>query len=220
MAGFDDLRFSDEKKMQQHWEEIYRSKAPGQLSWFRPHLESSLLLIERAPSSRSASIIDVGGGASTLIDDLLKHGYQNVTVLDISQSALEFAQSRLGQTANRVRWIREDITRVDLPERSFDVWHDRAVFHFLTEPEERAAYLRILSSAARPHAHIVISTFGPEGPTKCSGLDVKRYDADSLQKEFGAQFQLRESWTEFHPTPLGTTQQFLYCHFTFDRPDG
>jgi SAM-dependent methyltransferase len=221
MAGFEDLDIgSGGMKMQEHWEKIYGTKAPDQVSWFRPHLESSLALIGRAAASRSASIIDVGGGASTLTDDLIERGYQNLTVLDISQAALEVAQRRLGHAASVVRWIRGDITRADLPERSFDVWHDRAVFHFLIAPEDRAAYVRSLASAAKRHAHVIISTFGPEGPMRCSGLDVRRYDVDSLQRELGAQFQLIESWTEFHATPFGTTQQFLYCHFTFDKPDG
>jgi 2-polyprenyl-3-methyl-5-hydroxy-6-metoxy-1,4-benzoquinol methylase len=203
-----------ETVMQEHWEKIYSTKAPDQVSWFRPHLETSLALIERTAHNRSA-IIDVGGGASTLIDDLIQRGYRNLTVLDISQAALAVAESRLGKAASLVRWIRADVTRVDLPKGSFDVWHDRAVFHFLMAVEDRAAYIRTLTSSIKPGAQVLISTFGPEGPIKCSGLDVRRYDADSLQNELGAQFYLIESSTEFHTTPFGTTQQFLYCHFTF-----
>jgi SAM-dependent methyltransferase len=206
----------DMVNMQEHWEKIYSTKAPDQVSWFRLHLETSLALIERAAHSRSASIIDVGGGASTLIDDLIQRGYRNLTVLDISQAALAVAESRLGQAASLVRWIGADVTRVDLQQCSFDIWHDRAVFHFLTASEDRAAYVRTLAVSAKPGARVIISTFGPDGPSKCSGLDVRRYDADSLQKELGAHFHLTESSMEFHATPFGTMQQFLYGHFTFD----
>jgi SAM-dependent methyltransferase len=214
MAGFEDFG-SRGSIMQEHWETIYRTKSPDRVSWFRPHLETSLALIERAAHRRSAPIIDVGGGASTLIDDLIQRGYRNLTILDISQAALAAAQSRLGSAASLVRWIRADITRAEFPQHSFDVWHDRAVFHFLTAAEDRLAYVRALTPAVSPGAHVIISTFGPEGPIRCSGLDVRRYDADSLQNELGAQFHLIESSTELHETPFGTTQQFLYCHFTF-----
>jgi SAM-dependent methyltransferase len=201
---------------QEHWEKIYRTKAPDQVSWFRPHLESSLALIERSAESRSDSIIDVGGGVSTLVDDLIARGYRNLTVLDISQAALSVAQSRLGRAAELVRWLRADITRADLPQRAFDIWHDRAVFHFLTAAEDRAAYVRTLASSVKPDARVILGTFGPDGPSKCSGLNVRRYDVDSLQKELGAQFHLIESSKERHATPFGTTQQFLYCRFAYE----
>lgn len=198
--------------MQRHWENIYGTKAPDQVSWFRPHLETSLALIERAGSGdRSISIIDVGGGASTLVDDLLERGYRNITVLDISSAALGVARKRLGEAAEAVRWVCADVTQSALPERSLDVWHDRAVFHFLTKPEDRLAYIQNVELAVKPGGHVIISTFGPEGPVKCSGLDVVRYDAQSLHAEFGARFHLVESSKEFHVTPSGTEQQFLYC---------
>lgn len=203
--------------MREHWDRIYGTKAPHQVSWFRPHLETSLALIERAARDRSTSIIDVGGGTSTLVDDLIQRGYRNVTVLDIFQAAIEFAQRRLCRSSDSVQWIRADMTRVELPERSFDVWHDRAVFHFLTAPEDRSAYVRTLALAVTPGAHVIISVFGPDGPVECSGLDVRRYDADSLQKELGQQFRLVESSKELHETPFGTTQQFLYGHFTCEQ---
>ncbi|MCE5309574.1 MAG: class I SAM-dependent methyltransferase [Acidobacteriales bacterium] len=204
--------------MQQHWERIYGTKAPDQMSWFRPHLETSLDLIERAgQGDRSASIIDVGGGISTLVDDLVERGYRNITVLDISQAALDVAQKRLGKAAKSVRWVRTDVTQSTLPARSFDVWHDRAVFHFLTKPEDRLAYVRNVASAVKPGGHVIIGTFGPEGPVKCSGLDVMRYDAQSLHAEFGPRFHLVESSKELHVTPFGTEQQFLYCHFTMEQ---
>ena len=203
---------------QQHWETIYGSKAEGQLSWYRPHLEISLALIERAAKGdRAAGIIDVGGGSSTLVDDLITRGFRNVTVLDISQAALDKAQSRLGAGAGRVHWLHADITQSRLPERAFDVWHDRAVFHFLTDPADRTAYVQNAAKAVKPGGHVIVSTFGPEGPTKCSGLDVVRYDADALHDEFGPRFQLVESSQEIHDTPLGTHQQFLYCWCRLER---
>jgi 2-polyprenyl-3-methyl-5-hydroxy-6-metoxy-1,4-benzoquinol methylase len=204
--------------MQQHWEKVYETKAPDRVSWFRPHLETSLALIERAArSDREASIIDVGGGASTLIDDLLQRRYRNLTVLDISQEALHLAQTRLGKAAESVHWLRTDATQTRLPANAYDVWHDRAVFHFLTKPEDRTAYVRNVASAVKPGGHVIVSTFGPEGPTRCSGLDVMRYDADSLHREFGRHFRPVESSKELHDTSAGTRQQFLYCYCTLEQ---
>jgi 2-polyprenyl-3-methyl-5-hydroxy-6-metoxy-1,4-benzoquinol methylase len=195
---------------QAHWEKVYREKAPNAVSWYRPHLETSLALIERVSSRRSA-IIDVGGGESTLVDDLLAHGYQSVTVLDISQKAVDANKQRLGSASERVHWLVADITKSELPRSTYDVWHDRAVFHFLTAPSDREAYVRQAAKAVRPGGYVIVSTFGPEGPTKCSGLDVIRYDAQSLHREFGVHFRLLESLKELHQTPFGTLQQFLYC---------
>ena len=204
--------------MQHHWEKVYGTKAWDQVSWFRPHLETSLALIERSTrGNRAASIIDVGGGAATLIDDLLERGYRNVTVLDISQAALDVAQKRLAVAAATVRWLRADVTAAGFPAHSYDVWHDRAVFHFLTTPEQRAAYVRNVASAVKLGGHVIVSTFGPEGPTKCSGLDVMRYDAESLHGQFGPQFRFVESSKELHDTPFGTTQQFLYRYCTLEQ---
>lgn len=195
-----------------HWNNIYATKAPDAVSWYRAHLETSLALIERAAANYSASIIDVGGGESTLVDDLLSRGYENITVLDISQTAINMTKKRLNEVADRVHWITGDVTQVELLLGVYDVWHDRAVFHFLTRPEERLAYVRQVARAVKSGGHVIVSTFGPEGPTKCSGLDVMRYDADSLHEQFGARFRLLESAKELHQTPFGTTQQFLYCY--------
>jgi 2-polyprenyl-3-methyl-5-hydroxy-6-metoxy-1,4-benzoquinol methylase len=195
-----------------HWEQIYTTKAPDQVSWYRAHLETSLGLIKRSVSDRRASIIDVGGGESSLVDDLLEQGFQNITVLDVSQAAIDVNKKRLGERAADVHWIVADITGVELVPRAYDVWHDRAVFHFLTAPEQRTAYVRQVVNSVKPGGHVIVSTFGPEGPTKCSGLDVVRYDAESLRDEFGARFRLVESSKELHHTPSGTTQQFLYCY--------
>ena len=199
---------------QAHWESIHRTKAPNQVSWFRAHLQTSLDLIERAAADRSASIIDVGAGASTLVDDLMQEGYRNITVLDISRAAIEVTKSRLGEASRSVLWLCADVTQGNLLAYSYDVWHDRAVFHFLTKPEERLAYVRNVALAVKPGGHVIVSTFGPEGPEKCSGLDVVRYDAESLHQEFGPRFRLVESSKELHHTPFGTTQQFLYCYCT------
>ena len=195
-----------------HWENVYTTKAPDAVSWYRQHLETSLALIERAADARTASIIDVGGGESTLVDDLLLCGYQNITVLDISQTAIDITKQRLGSAAEHVHWLVGDITEIELNQGVYDVWHDRAVFHFLIAPEHRIAYVRQVARSVKPGGHVIVSTFGPEGPTKCSGLEVARYDAGSLHGEFGERFHLVESSQELHHTPLGTTQQFLYCY--------
>ncbi|HEY6341796.1 MAG TPA: class I SAM-dependent methyltransferase [Bryobacteraceae bacterium] len=196
---------------QQHWENLYGTKAPDQVSWFRPHLEMSLAFIRRATPDKETRIIDVGGGESTLVDDLLACGYGNITVLDISRTAIDVTKKRLGQLADRVEWIAADATKADLPANAYDIWHDRAVFHFLTKPEDRAAYVERVRKSVRPGGHVIVGTFGPEGPVKCSGLDVQRYDAESLHIEFGLRFRLIDSVKELHQTPYGTTQQFVYC---------
>lgn len=194
-----------------HWETVYRTRAPDAVSWYAPHLDTSLALIERSAGALSAAIIDVGGGEATLVDDLLARGYTDVSVLDISAEAIRVARARLGAQAGRARWLVGDITQAELPERRYDVWHDRAVFHFLLEPAQRAAYVRQVARAMRPGGSVIVATFGPEGPTKCSGLDIVRYDADGLHDQFGPAFRLVESRTELHRTPFGTTQQFVYC---------
>jgi len=195
-----------------HWDSVYRAKAPDAVSWYRAHLERSLALIERAAPDRSAAIIDVGGGESTLVDDLLARGYRDLSVLDISPTAIDVARARVGERARQVTWLVADVTRAVLPVQAYDVWHDRAVFHFLTAPDERAAYVRQVARSVKSGGHVIVATFGPQGPVKCSGLDVVRYDAGSLHGEFGAHFRLIESATELHQTPSGATQQFLYCY--------
>jgi len=195
-----------------HWEKLYKTKEPEAVSWYRAHLETSVALIERAAHSGSASIIDIGAGESTLVDDLLARGYENITVLDISQTALDVTKKRLGPLAEKNKWVVADITQVKLEPLAYDVWHDRAVFHFLTSMEQRASYVRNVMKAVKPGGHVIVSTFGPEGPTKCSGLEVMRYDANSLHNEFGVRFRLVESSNELHNTPFGSTQQFLYCY--------
>ena len=201
---------------QEHWERIYSTKAPDQVSWYCPHLNASLDLIARTSVSRDAAIIDVGGGESTLVDDLMAKGYENISVLDISQVAIDASKARLGRDANKVRWINADITGIEFERSQFDVWHDRAVFHFLTASADRGAYVRQVARAVKPAGHVIIGAFGPEGPDRCSGLDVVRYDADSLHDEFGRRFRLLESSKQLHQTPFGTVQQFLYCYCRLD----
>ncbi len=194
-----------------HWEKVYQTKAPTDVSWYTPHLEQSLALIQKSASSNRAAIIDVGGGESTLVDDLLVHGYNDITVLDISSAAIAVAKQRLSDQASCVNWVVADITQLDIPENRYDIWHDRAVFHFLTEDEQRKAYVSQVARAMRPGGSVIVATFGPEGPTTCSGLDIVRYDASALHDQFGPRFRLIESTIQLHETPFGTTQQFVYC---------
>ena len=200
--------------LQDHWEHIYQTKAPVETSWFEPHLQTSLHWISEAAPDRSASIIDVGGGESTLSDDLLAMHYRSLTVLDIAKAAITKSRNLLGAAAEKINWLVGNVIEVALPPRAYDVWHDRAVFHFLTEPDRRSAYVRQLSSSLKTGGHVVIATFGPQGPEKCSGLVTMRYNADSLQRELGQDFRLVRSSVVEHHTPFGTAQQFLYCQFT------
>jgi 2-polyprenyl-3-methyl-5-hydroxy-6-metoxy-1,4-benzoquinol methylase len=198
---------------QAHWENIHATKPANAVSWYRPHLDSSLAFIEQAKIPRSASIIDVGCGQSTLISDLLTRGYTNITALDISTTAISLTQQRLGPSASKIRWLVGNILDAALQPASFDLWHDRAVFHFLTTRGQRVTYFRNLVTSLRPGAQIILSTFGPNGPTQCSGLDVVRFDAQSLLAELGPRFELLISHRELHSTPFATTQQFETCLF-------
>ena len=195
----------------EHWNRVYQTKEPTQVSWYRAHLETSLELTAQAAPDRASAIIDVGGGEATLVDDLMARGYGDVTVLDISDAALEVTRRRLGDRAAAVHWVSGDVTTVALPEERYDVWHDRAVFHFLTDPDRRTAYVRQVARSVRRGGHVIVATFGPEGPLQCSGLDVVRYDADALHDEFGARFELVSHREEVHETPGGRQQQFLWC---------
>jgi ubiquinone/menaquinone biosynthesis C-methylase UbiE len=194
-----------------HWEQVYTTKTTSGVSWFQEHARQSVQLIEQAGVARDAGIIDVGGGASTLVDDLLDEGYTKVTVLDLSEAALAASQSRLCKRADDVSWLVGDITRLKLPQHAYEVWHDRAVFHFLTLPQEREAYVQAVMRAVKPGGHVIVATFAEDGPEKCSGLPVMRYSADGLHAEFGAPFTLLQQEREEHHTPLGTVQKFIYC---------
>ena len=195
-----------------HWDAVYTTKGAEKVSWFRPHLDRSLAFLEAAGIGPNAAVIDVGGGASTLVDDLLDRGYSNVTVLDLSEAALQAARARLGARAARVRWLCADVTEVELPERSVDFWHDRGVFHFLLDAAARARYIEAVKRSLKPGGHVLVATFGPNGPEKCSGLDVLRFDADALHAEFGPGFVRISDALESHRTPWGNEQEFVYCY--------
>lgn len=195
-----------------HWEHVYQTKSASSVSWFQEHAERSLELIKSIGAKSDSRIIDVGGGASTLVDDLVREGYRSVAVLDLSASALAVAQGRLGRLASTVQWIEGDIRNVALPTQSFDVWHDRAVFHFLTDLADRKAYIDQVMRAVKPGGHVIIATFGLDGPAQCSGLPTVRYSPEGLHDEFGAAFELIEHVSEAHHTPMGSVQHFIYCH--------
>lgn len=194
-----------------HWERIYTEKDHQAVSWYRPHLDRSLELFEAAGVSTDARIIDVGGGASTLVDDLLDRGFENLTVVDLSSAALEVSKARLGPRAERVRWVVGDATELDLGCDTFDVWHDRAVFHFLTDDQQRRAYVERACCALATGGHMILATFAPDGPERCSGLPVVRYTPAALRAELGEAYQLVAEASDQHDTPFGTTQSFTYC---------
>lgn len=197
----------------EHWERVYATKATDRVSWYQPHAEHSLQLIRGTGVPLAAPILDVGGGASTLVDDLLEAGYTGLTVLDLSAAALAAARRRLGDArARRVQWIEADVTRAALPRHGIEVWHDRAVFHFLTSADERHAYVEAVLRAVRPGGHVIVATFAEDGPEQCSGLPVVRYSAGALHAEFGAPFTLLRHEKEAHRTPAGVVQQFVYCY--------
>ncbi len=200
-----------------HWENIYGHKPADQVSWYSPHLALSLDFIENAGLPRDAAIIDVGGGTSTLVDDLLSKGYSNLTILDISAAAIACAKSRLGAAAGKVHWMVSDITSVELLKHGYDFWHDRAVFHFLRDEELRRRYITAVRWGLKPHGHIVVATFGPAGPERCSGLDVVRYSANGIHAEFGDLFEKVDSKIQIHTTPWGTEQEFVYCYCRLTR---
>ncbi len=200
----------------EHWEQVYSSRASDRLGWYKPRLQTSLDWITALDLGPDEPIIDVGGGASTLVDDLLDRGYSNVTVLDLAGPALDLIKTRLGERRSAVSWLCGDITEIELGENAFALWHDRAVFHFLTEPDDRARYLANLKRALRPGGYLVIGTFTPEAPPKCSGLPVQRYDLDLLQKTLGDEFLLRRNQQELHVTPGGVEQMYLYGEFRLE----
>jgi ubiquinone/menaquinone biosynthesis C-methylase UbiE len=196
----------------QHWEQIYTTKTPDSVSWFQEHAGQSLRLIRKTGLGKDTAIIDVGGGASRLVDDLAAAGYTDLTVLDLSSAALAVAKQRLGKLAGIVHWVEGDITHAEFPVHRFDIWHDRAVFHFLTNPADRHAYVEQVMRSVRPGGHVIVATFAEDGPEKCSGLPVMRYQPESLHAEFGEAFLLVEHEKESHHTPSGTVQQFVYCY--------
>jgi SAM-dependent methyltransferase len=195
-----------------HWENVYTSKGENEVSWFQEAPAPSLELIELAGATRNSAIIDIGGGAARLVDSLVAQGFEDVTVLDVSAAALASARSRLGDKADRVTWIATDVTAWE-PSRTYDVWHDRAAFHFLTEAKDQAGYIARLRRALRPGGHAIIGTFALDGPERCSGLVVSRYDASRLAATLGPGFELVDTRRHEHTTPWGATQKFQFSTF-------
>lgn len=202
-----------------HWEQVYTSKPSERLGWYKPRLQTSLEWISALGLDRGAPVIDVGGGASTLVDDLLDQGYTAITVLDLAEPAIDLIKARLGERSTAVTWLSGDITEVELPENAYELWHDRAVFHFFTELADRERYRDNLCRAMRPGGHIVMGTFAPEAPPRCSGLPVQRYDLERLQESLGSEFRLQRHKKEMHVTPGGVEQMYLYCEFRFEPRD-
>ncbi|ANL34652.1 class I SAM-dependent methyltransferase [Rhizobium phaseoli] len=196
----------------EHWDEVYRTKAADSVSWYQPTPEPSLRALDERQLPVTTSLIDVGGGASSLVDRLVERGWSDLTVLDIAEPALDVAKARLGDAAARIAWVVDDVT-VWRPERRYDVWHDRAVFHFLTEPEQRLAYRRALEGGTSQGSIVIIATFAPDGPERCSGLPVQRYDAAALATAFSSAFTLEREWCQDHTTPGGGRQPFQWCVF-------
>lgn len=202
-----------ESERRTHWERVYSTKQPGDVSWRQQEPELSLKLIRRTLIPRDAAIVDVGGGASTLVDHLVREGFTDITVVDIASPALEHAKRRLGADAERVTWIAADVTSWR-PARAVDLWHDRAVLHFLTNESDQRAYADTLRATLRPGGWAIIGGFAPHGPLKCSGLDVVRHDAESLIALLGKSFVLMETHGEIHVTPQGREQAFRYHLFS------
>jgi trans-aconitate methyltransferase len=195
-----------------HWDKVYATKGEAEVSWFQDSPAISLEMIRAASADHGAAIIDIGGGASRLVDALLRDDYRNVAVLDLSANALDAAKRRLGAAASTVDWIVADATSWR-PAKAYDVWHDRAAFHFLTDSHDRAAYVERLRSAVAPRGHVIIATFAPDGPEKCSGLPVQRHDSASLAAELGPEFEPVETRSETHHTPWNATQAFQFSRF-------
>jgi ubiquinone/menaquinone biosynthesis C-methylase UbiE len=198
---------------QSHWQNVYQTKAEQQVSWSQPSPEPSLGLIEKFAPGKSADIVDIGGGASRLVDALRERGYGNITVLDLSEAALQRAKARLGAAAASVQWIAADATKWQ-PPQAFDIWHDRAAFHFLVDPGDREAYLARLHRGVTSGGHAIIATFALDGPQKCSGLPVQRYDHVALGKALGPAFALVHHQSHHHVTPWGAAQSFQFSVFT------
>ena len=196
----------------EHWDRVYRTKGPREVSWYQRVPDLSLALIEASGQPKDAGLIDVGGGSSALVDSLLDWRYTHLAVLDVSATALGLIRSRLGPHADAVEWFEADVTSFVPPHR-FGVWHDRAVFHFLTEETDRRAYVATLRRTVRPGGAVIIATFALDGPSKCSGLDVVRYDEEHIRAELGSEFPLREVRREIHVTPSRSEQPFIYFRF-------
>lgn len=197
----------------QHWQQVYSTKSTDRVGWYAPHLTTSLKWITDLGLDLDDPIIDVGGGASTLVDDLLDKGYRDLSVLDLSDRAISVVRERLGTRASQISWLLGDVTETELPASHFELWHDRAVLHFLIEPEQRLKYRDKLLHAIKPGGHVITGVFALEAPPQCSGLPVQRYSLEKLSAIFGAEFDLERHHKEIHKTPSGVEQQYLYCQF-------
>lgn len=197
----------------EHWQRVYATKSTDEVGWYTPHLQTSLRWIADLNLPLDAPIIDVGGGASTLVDDLLEIGHRGICVLDLSEQALSKVRARMGAGAKPVSWLQGDVTEIQLPERHFDLWHDRAAFHFLVAPELQRKYKDKLLAALKMSGHFILGTFGLDAPPQCSGLPVQRYSVEMLSSLFGAEFRLKRHQKEIHHTPSGIEQSYLYCLF-------
>lgn len=195
-----------------HWENIYQTKALTEVSWYQPLPQTSLDFVAKFNFPLNAKIIDVGGGDSFFVDHLVRLGYENITVLDISEAAILRAKERLGNDSKRVKWIVSDITEF-VPDEKYDFWHDRAVFHFLRANEDQEMYLKVLDSATESNGVLIIGTFSENGPLKCSGIEIQQYSELSLEQRFNEKFQKVECFTIDHPTPFDTMQNFVFCSF-------
>lgn len=210
--------WADQRPRKEHWERIYREKGSEELSWFQREPRLALDLIGRVAPDPQTRIVDAGGGSSRLVDGLLDAGYRRVTVIDISSEAIKVAKDRLGKRASLVNWRVDDVLAADLAPGSCDVWHDRAVFHFLTKPSERARYISKVGASVRPGGFVIIATFAEDGPLRCSGLEVQRYSAAALAAEFGDSFEVLERHREEHRTSAGATQAFTWAVFRYQPP--
>ena len=196
-----------------HWQKLYRSKSALEVSWYQKRPSLSLALIQNTKIGKSEAVIDVGGGASSLVDHLHQQGYEQLSVLDISGNALASAMDRLGRAADDIEWFETDITEFEAPHQ-FSVWHDRAVFHFLTEQADRHKYLEVLIRSLKQGGHLIIAAFAIGGPEQCSGLDIVQYNTSKLLAELGEDFELVEELDECHTTPAGKEQKFTYFRLT------
>ena len=206
------MSWEQKKNRKDHWEAIYQTKKPQELSWYQAIPKTALNFFKEYAISKEAPILDIGGGDSLLVDHLLEMGFKNITVLDISESAINRAKRRLGESAERVEWVISDIIDFQ-PTRSYEVWHDRAAFHFLTEVEEINTYLKLVENWVLPKGYLLISTFSVQGPKKCSGLEIQQYSENTLTQKFNGAFKKIDCFTHLHPTPFNTQQEFLYSSF-------
>ena len=197
----------------EHWEEIYATRTANSVGWYAPHLETSLKWIAELKLAAEDPIIDVGGGASTLVDDLMNSGHRNLTVLELSETAIQLTKERLGKPSASVTWLQGDVTEIELPSRYFSLWHDRAVYHFLIEPELQQKYRNSILKALKVEGYFIIGTFSPDAPPQCSGLPVQRYTSERLSEIFGKAFKLKRYQNEIHYTPSGLEQAYVYCLF-------